>query len=172
MAEGERTKPALSEKEAALVQAMMRFARKTRQSWATRLGGVNGGERLTDRDWTLLEWISEKGEVQFGDAVRYMRGRSGSSGSSVPAVTQAIGRMVKGSGLLRAKRMREDERKKTLALTRKGELLMTRRREIRDEMYFLIFKAWEPLDDDLCGRMTEMFLRGIKQADELFGNEV
>lgn len=171
MAEGKRTKPALSEKQAALVQAMMGFARKTRQCWATRLGDVNGGERLTDRDWALLEWISEKGEVPFGEAVRYMRGKSGTSGASVPAVTQAIGRIVKGAGLLRAKRTLEDERKKTLTLTRKGARAMARRREIRDEMYLLIFKSWEPLDDDLCEQITAMFLRGIQRADEIFGNE-
>ncbi len=130
-----------------------------------------GGEGLTDRDWTLLEWISEKGEVSFGDAVTYMRGKAGVSGASIAAITQAISRMSKRLGLLRAKRTKEDERKKTLTLTKRGEELMERRRSIREEMYYLIFECWAPLDDELCKDMTEMFLRGIRRADEIFGNE-
>ncbi len=163
--------PKLTESQVALVKAMMAFARKTRQSWATRLGAVPGGERLSERDWTLLEWISEKGEVQFGDALKFMKGSTVAAGSSDAAITQAIGRMTKNLGLLRARRAKEDERKKRLEITKKGEKLMDQRREIREDMYLRIFATWEPLDEDLCVRLTEMFLRGIEKADAVFGGD-
>lgn len=155
-----------------LVQAIMGYARKTRQSWGNLMGGIPGGERLTERDWTLMEWIAEKGEVQHSDAVQFAKGKDPSAGNSDQAITQAIGRMSKTLGVLRGQRTKADERKKTLTLTKKGEQLIERRKQIRAEMYDKIFETWEPLDDsDFCDKMTQMFLRGIANADKVFGNE-
>ena len=154
-----------------LVQAMMGFARKIRQAWASRMGSVPGGERLTERDWTLCEWLSEKGEVPFGEAVRFAQGHSTGAGGSEAAVTAAIGRMSKEWGLLRARRTKEDERKKTVALTEKGRRLIAERAEIRREMYDRIVRCWQPFGKEDCERMTRLFRNGLKQADEVFGHE-
>lgn len=156
-----------------LVQAMMGFARKIRQAWASHMGSVPGGERLTERDWTLLEWLSEKGEVSFGEAVKFAQGTvaKDDAGGSEAAITAAMGRMSKEWGLLRAKRTKADERKKTVALTEKGRRLIAQRSEIRREMYDKIIQCWQPFDKKDCERMTRLFRNGLKQADEVFESE-
>lgn len=160
-----------------LVQAMMGYGGKTRGAWASRMGGIPGAERLTDRDWALVEWLSDqKGEVPHSEAVKYLAGKadSGDSGEQEKrekAVTQAISRLRKDLGVLRTPRTKEDERRKTVALTAKGERFMEQRRAIREQMYQLIFESWGNPDDQLCKRMTELFLLGIRNADKVFGNE-
>lgn len=154
-----------------LVRAMMGFSRKIRQRWASRMSGIPGGERLTERDWGLLEWVVEKGTVQFSEAVQYAKGDAKSVGSSEAAVTAAIGRMSKEWGLLRTKRTKEDERRKTISPSEKGRRLVGQRDAIRNEMYAKIIESWKPLERGLCRQVTAMFERGLERADVVFGND-
>ncbi len=148
----------------------MGFARKTREAWASRLGNIPGGERLTDRDWTLLEVLSERGEIPFSEAVQIASGSVKGTGGSHAAITAAIGRMSKEWRLLTTKRTKEDERKKTVAITEKGRKLIEQRITIRRDMYEKIFKCWQPFENEKrdCELMTRLFQNGIKNADEVF----
>lgn len=157
----------------AVVDAMMGFGVKIRGAWANRLGNIPGGERLTDRDWTLLEVLDERGEIPFSEAIKSVS----KSPKEKSAVTAAIGRMSKAR-LLTTKRTKADERKKTVSLTGKARELVARRRAIRPEMYEKIFKCWEPCWESIeqevqdCSTLTKLFQHGIKCADEVFGIEV
>ncbi len=154
-----------------LVQAMMGFAAKIRHASASRIGSIRGGERLTERDWTLLEWLSEKGEVPFGDAVRFTQGSVSGAGGSEAAITAAMGRMSKDLGLLRAKRTKEDERKKTVALSAKGRRLVAERSAVRRELFENVIQCWQPLDAKDCEHLTRLFKDGLRRADEVFGSD-
>ncbi|MCC7315413.1 MAG: winged helix-turn-helix transcriptional regulator [Planctomycetes bacterium] len=154
----------------AVVDAMMGFGVKVREAWASRLGNIPGGERLTDRDWTLLEVLDERGEVPFGEAIKIVS----KSPKEKSAVTAAIGRMSKAR-LLTTRRTKQDERKKTVSLTDKARKLIHQRRAIRPEMYEKIFKCWEPCWDSIeqekqdCSILAKLFRHGIEHADDVFG---
>lgn len=150
----------------------MGFDVKVRSAWANRLGNIPGGERLTDRDWTMLEILDERGEVPFSEAIKVVS----KSPKEKSAVTAAIGRMSK-AGLLTSKRTKEDERKKTVKLTAKAKILVEKRRAIRPDMYEKIFKCWEPCWESIeqekkdCSTLAKLFQHGIKIADEVFGDD-
>lgn len=156
-----------------VVKAMMGFGAKVREAWANRLGNIQGGERLTDRDWTLLEVLNERGEIPFSEAVKIASGSAKGSGGSQAAVTAAIGRMSKQWKLLTTKRTKEDDRKKTVAVTEKGKKLLEQRVAIRAEMYKKIFKCWEPFENEKeeLAVVARLFRNGIRNADEVFGND-
>lgn len=157
-----------------LVQAMMAYQRKTRESFANRMGGIAGAEHLTERDWALLEYVAERRLVGHADAVSYMRGKSNKAGMSEAAIAQAIARLCKKWGLLLGRRTKADERKKTLELTRKGLRVIQQRKEVRRDMYLRIFRTWKPDVDDpeFCERMATMFEHGTERADEVFATEI
>lgn len=154
-----------------VVKAMMGFGAKIREAWANRLGNILGGERLTDRDWTLLEVLNERGETPFSEAVKIASGSA--KGGSQAAVTAAIGRMSKQWKLLTTKRTKEDERRKTVTVTPKGKRLLEQRATIRAEMYKKIFECWQPFENEESDLevVARLFRNGIENADEVFGND-
>ncbi len=157
----------------AVVRAMMGFAKKIRLSWANRLSSIPGCERLTDRDWALLEHLGERGTMSFKEALKVGTEGALEAGGSQAAVTAAIGRMSKQSGLLATERMEDDDRQKTVSLTEKGREVLEQRIAVRAEMYQKIIRCLAPFQDERaeCEVLARLFQNGIRNADEVFGND-
>ena len=73
--------------------------------------------------------------------------------------------MSKEWGLLRTKRTKEDERKKTIAITENGRKLLEQRTAVRKAMFQAIIRCWQPFEKEDCERMTRLFENGLRQAD-------